>query len=152
MKSVIMLWLFIVIIFVVLGLGFAYVIQQQQASTAGFKAVEQKVGNYDTAIQKLESQLKTDSESIKSIQGTLASGDADKKGLSEKVDSLVKQIEDVKAQLADVVKAKEVPAAPAPAEVVPPPAPVVAAPVDNAAPAAPPAVELGTIPVEKAGQ
>jgi hypothetical protein len=151
MKSVIVIWFFIVIIFVAAGLGFAYVFQQQQASSAGILAVEKKVGVFDAAIKKLEAQLKTDSENIKTIQNTLTSGDADKKGLSEKVDGLVRQIEEVKVELALAMKAKEAIAIP---PVVTLPATgtsdetVAQAVAPSVAPA--PAVELGTIPVEKA--
>ena len=151
MKSVIMLWFFIVIIFIVLGLGFAYVIQQQQASSAGVKAVEQMVGKYDTVVGKLEAQLKTNSENIKMVQGTVMSSEANRRGLSDKVEGLARQIEEVKAQLGDVSKIQEAAAASS-VGVAAPVAPDQAAPSVSAPEAGAegqPPVELGTIPVEK---
>lgn len=152
MKSVIVIWFFIVIIFVALGLGFAYVFQQQQVSNAGILAVEKKVGAFDAAIKKLETQLKADAENIKTVQNALTSGDADKKGLSDKVDGLARQIEEMKAELAEAVKAAEAVIASPPAVTLPATGTfdVTAAQAETPSTATSPAVELGTIPVEKA--
>jgi septal ring factor EnvC (AmiA/AmiB activator) len=151
MKSVIVLWFFIVVIFVVLGLGFAYVIQQQQVSAVSFKAVEQRVESYGAAINKFEAQLSADADALKTLQNSLMSSETDKNGVKDKIDSLVQQVETVKTQLREVLGAQEAAmaaqtAAPSASDK---PALVEAVSQGSAPDAGVPAVELGTIPVEK---
>ncbi len=154
MKSNIALWFFVVIIFIVLGLGFAYVIQQQQVSVAGVRALQERVSGFDEMFKKMDTQLKADADSFKNIRSSMADSDTRNKGLSDKVDNLLHRMEQVDTQLAEMAKAREAVSV-TPAPVVPPPAPAVSAAIATTpeavpAPSAAP-VELGTIPVEKQG-
>jgi peptidoglycan hydrolase CwlO-like protein len=146
MKSQIFLWILMIFVLVLLGLGYAQMIQMEQATSQKIGAVEGQVGRYDAAIKGLEAEMKTASTAVKGFEARIASGETQSRNADGKVENLIKEVADMKSQLAEVIQAK---AAPAPAPVAAAATDAAATPPSDVSAATQGSVELGTIPVQK---
>jgi len=147
MKGQIFVWVLMVFILVLLGLGYAQMIQMDQVTSQKIRSVEYKVGGFDATIKGLEADVKAGTTAVKGFESRISSGETQARDMSGKVESLMKEVAAVKAELADVARPQSIGPAPAPAS-----APVVEAAIETVSTSVSDAtgsVELGTIPVQK---
>ncbi len=144
MKGQIFVWVLLIFVLVLLGLGYAQMIQMDQVTSQKIAAVEGRVSDFDKAIKSLETDVKNSTTAVKGFESRIASGETQSRNIDTKIEALMKDVADMKGQFSTLSQPATVPVAPEVPSVT-----ASAGSVTVSASSSQADVELGTIPVQK---
>ncbi|MEK7849811.1 MAG: hypothetical protein AAB213_03200 [Candidatus Omnitrophota bacterium] len=135
MKTDKVLGILVIIVFVLLGGVYAQFVVQDQATVKNIRMIKDKVDGFDATFKKIESQARSNADSIKNIEGKAAASDAQSRDIASKLEGMAKDIQQLQNDVKDAIASKEVKVSVAP----------VAAPVSESVQPAP-AIETTIAP------
>ncbi|MFH0941248.1 MAG: hypothetical protein V1840_05275 [Candidatus Omnitrophota bacterium] len=114
MKTDKVLGIFVIIAFVLLGGVYAQFVVQDQATVKNIRMIKDKVDGFDAIFKKIESQSRSNSDSIKNIDGKAAASDAQSRDIASKLEGMAKDIQQLQNEVRDIIASKEVKVSAAP--------------------------------------
>ena len=152
MKTDKILGILVIIAFVLLGGVYAQFVVQDQAMVKNIRMLKDGVDGFDAILKKIESQARSNADSMKNIEGKAAASDAQSRDIASKLEGMAKDIQQLQNDVKDAIALKEVKVSVAPiatpvSEPVQP-APATEPTTDQAMPidAATPAAEQALLP------
>lgn len=98
----------VILAFVALGLAYVLLTQHDEAAVQTIESLRLKVDGFDVLLKKIETQVKTSAESVKNIESKIAFGDVGQKDMTSKLESINKDLEQLREEMKSVLAAKEV--------------------------------------------
>jgi len=115
MKTDKLLGIFVIIAFVLLGGVYAQFVTQDQATVKNIRVLKDKVDGFDAIFKKIESQSRSNADSMKNIEGKAAASDAQSRDITSKLEGMAKDIQQLQNDVKDAIASKEVKVSVAPA-------------------------------------
>lgn len=108
MKTDKVLGILVIIVFVLLGGVYAQFVVQEQATAKNVRMLKDRVDGFDVIIKKIESQARSNADSMKNIEGKAAASDAQNRDITSKIEEMSKDIQQLQDDVKDAIASKEV--------------------------------------------
>jgi septal ring factor EnvC (AmiA/AmiB activator) len=128
MKTDKVLGILVIIAFVLLGGVYAQFVVQDQATSKNIRMLKDKVDGFDAIFKKIESQARSNTDSIKNFEDKAAASDSQSRDIASKLEGMAKDIQQLQDDVKDAIASKEVKVSVAPV-VIPVSEPVQPVPV-----------------------
>jgi len=114
MKTDKVLGILVIIVFVLLGGVYAQFIVQDQATAKNIRILKDKVDGFDATFKKIESQARSNTDSMKNIESKYAASDAQSRDIASKLEGMAKDVQQLQNDVKDAIASKEVKVSAAP--------------------------------------
>lgn len=107
MKTDRVLAVLVIVTLILLGLVYFQVMQQEAAAGKNFQALSRKVEGFEKAIAGMDAKVKSNVDIVKNVDAKVSAGDAERKDLAGKIESLSKEIQALQNDVADYKSLKD---------------------------------------------